>query len=62
MKFVDRCDICHKPRHCHGYKSMVLCEECIGSSKNSLETQKNNKKQEVKELTIFNFINEVSDE
>ena len=61
-RFVDRCDICRQPRHCRGYKNMVLCEECIDGSKKSVEPQKIKARQETKELTIFNFLDEVLDE
>lgn len=31
--FLDRCDICHKPRQCRGYLNMILCDECLAKDK-----------------------------
>lgn len=57
--FLDRCDICHKPKKCRGYKDMVLCDECIEMLKNNNESKvvvnkEDNKIQ--KELTIYDFL------
>lgn len=27
--FLDRCDLCHKPKKCKGYENYILCDECI---------------------------------
>lgn len=29
MLFLDRCDLCHKPKKCRGYDNYILCDECI---------------------------------
>ena len=48
-KYIDRCDICHQPKHCRGYEDKILCENCIEKMKN------NNKKELKKDLTLFDF-------
>ena len=58
-QYLDRCDLCNKPKHCRGYKGMVLCDECIGTNKAQIVYPK--KTIEKDTLTIFDFI-EVTDE
>lgn len=53
--FVDRCDICHKPKKCQGYKGMVMCDECISKLKDNANS-KAEKLKAVKELTIYDFL------
>ena len=37
MIFLDRCDICHKPKKCRGYNGKVICEECINDIENTVD-------------------------
>lgn len=56
MIFLDRCDICHKPKKCKGYEGRVLCDECISKldDKPKIEEKKEIKK--YKETTIFDYL------
>jgi len=55
--FLDRCDICHKPKKCKGYEGKVLCEECISKLdiKPKIEV-KNEVKSNKKDITIFDYL------
>lgn len=54
--FLDRCDICHKPKKCKGHEGMVLCDECISKLKENDTSCDLKKIKTVKEYTIYDFI------
>lgn len=61
--FLDRCDICHKPKVCRGYKDKILCDDCIKSlkgtneeKKENVENKENKKIVHIQKTTIFDFI------
>lgn len=56
-KFLDRCEICHQPRICKGYKGLVLCDDCISNYEHIKETNETKDSiKDKKEITIFDFI------
>lgn len=53
--FLDRCDICHKPRRCRGYLNMILCDECLDKEKqNYIDIKAIDHKQ--KQMTLDDFL------
>lgn len=53
--FLDRCDICHKPRKCRGYLNMILCDECLAKEKQSyIDIKKIDHNQ--KQMTLDDFL------
>lgn len=60
--FLDRCDICHKPKKCKGYNDTIICDDCIEQLKQNNEYVRNkitpieDKTNEDLRTTIFDFI------